>query len=262
MKGFFVFLIWTLGVCCRLDAQVLYIEYAGNALSDETKERIEKMMDFEKGFYSSFGLPDTLRVRLTVFIDREDGLDYLDSLGVGKVQPLQNVGGLYNNHRREAVILGLKEEEPGSLSTIYHELSNFLTRQVLKNNPPAWLMDGLGEYFEHCNLGKRGVKHSLDTYEKGRIRTMYMSGEVNLKEFVDAGRKKFMKQQRTDEQSAYILAHALVTFLIEKMPRSLLVDLFASFDDKTNLAPVSEKIGLVYPGGFAVFEKDFAKLFQ
>lgn len=217
---------------------------------------------FEKGFYSSFGLPDTLRVRLTVFIDREDGLDYLDSLGVGKVQPLQNVGGLYNNHRREAVILGLKEEEPGSLSTIYHELSYFLTRQVLKNNPPAWLMDGLGEYFEHCNLGKRGVKHSLDTYEKGRIRTMYMLGEVNLKEFVDAGRKKFMKQQRTDEQSAYILAHALVTFLIEKMPRSLLVDLFASFDDKTNLAPVSEKIGLVYPGGFAVFEKDFAKLFQ
>ena len=28
MKGFFVFLIWTLGVCCRLDAQVLYIEYS------------------------------------------------------------------------------------------------------------------------------------------------------------------------------------------------------------------------------------------
>ena len=91
---------------------------------------------------------------------------------------------------------------------------------------------------------------------------MYMLGEVNLKEFVDAGRKKFMKQQRTDEQSAYILAHALVTFLIEKMPRSVLVDLFASFDDKTNRAPVSEKIGQVYPGGFAAFEKDFSKLFQ
>lgn len=145
------------------------------------------------------------------------------------------------------------------LSVIYHELSHYLTREITGTNPPMWLSEGLSEYFENCEVGKKGIRHSMTAYEKGRIRSMYMLGEVNLRNFVDADRSMFMKKQRTDEQYAYILAHALTTFMLENVSRQLFSDFITLLQDKTDRAKVSEKIARVYPDGFEAFETDFEK---
>lgn len=71
-----------------------------------------------------------------------------------------------------------------------------------------------------------------------------------------------MKKQRTDEQYAYILAHALVTFLLEKTPRSVLQELVSLLQNKTDLSPVSEKLGHAYPGGFDKFTDDVAQYYR
>lgn len=91
---------------------------------------------------------------------------------------------------------------------------------------------------------------------------MYMLGEINLRTFVDADRTLFMKKQRNDEQYAYVLAHALVTFMVENVSRQILGNLISLLQDNKDKSKVSEKIARVYPGGFETFEKDFEKLYR
>lgn len=240
----------------------LIIDYGGDALTEKERQRIERMMDYQIDFYSMFGLKDSLRVRLTVFDERSEGVFYLDTIGVSKYHSLKNVNALYMHNRKEAVILGMDEDRKRMLPVIYHELSHYFTREITDINPPMWLMEGLSEYFENCEVGKKGIKHSITSYEKGRIRTMYMLGEIDLRKFVDSDRSLFMKKQRTDEQSAYILSHSLVTFMIENVSRQVFVDLINLLHDNTDKSKISEKIARVYPGGFDAFENDYAKLYN
>ena len=62
----------------------LIIDYGGDALTEKERMRIERMMDYQIEFYSMFGLEDSLRVRLTVFDERSEGMFYLDTIGVSK----------------------------------------------------------------------------------------------------------------------------------------------------------------------------------
>lgn len=254
-------LLMAYGLCSFADGR-LYIEYGGNALTEKERMQIDRMMDYQMEFYDMFGLKDSLRVRLTVFDERSEGMFYLDTIGISKYNPLKNVDALYMHHRKEAVILGMDKDRKKMLTVIYHELSHYFTREVAGVSPPVWLTEGLSEYFEHCEVGRKGVEHSMTSYEKGRIRTMYMLGEVNLRKFVDSDRTLFMKKQRTDEQYAYILAHALVTFLIENVSRQVFADFIGLLRDKTDRSKVSEKISRVYSGGLDAFENDFKKLYE
>ena len=234
----------------------LIIDYGGDALTEKERMRIEHMMDYQIEFYSMFGLEDSLRVRLTVFDERSEGMFYLDTIGVSKRHPLKNVNALYMHNRKEAVILGMDEDRKRMLPVIYH------AREITNVNPPMWLMEGLSEYFENCEVGKKDIKHTITSYEKGRIRTMYMLGEMDLRKFVDSDRSLFMKKQRTDEQYAYILSHLLVTFMIENVSRQVFVNLIDLLHDNTDKSKVSEKIARTYPGGFETFESDFEKIYK
>ena len=82
-------------LCVKLCAQVVQIEYNGDLLSQDEREKIEKMLLHEAEFYSQFGMPDTLTVvQLFVFEKEEAALEYLKSLGVTAAIP-RSVTGLY-----------------------------------------------------------------------------------------------------------------------------------------------------------------------
>lgn len=242
--------------CCEVSAQYLQVKYAGDPLPEKDKIWIERFLNYEIDFYSQFGLSDTTNLQLTVFDKKQDALDYLDSIGVAL--PFLKTSGLYLSRRKEAIILGREKWRQESAKIIIHELTHHLSLQTMKWLP-GWLNEGLSEYFEHCELGKKGLKHTLGTYECGRIRTMYMLGEVDLKSFVDNTHGDFHKKLHTDEHYAYILSHALVTFCIEKAEKDFMKNLLSSLNSKSGKRiSYRERINSIYPGGFGQFERDFS----
>ena len=60
-----------------------------------------------------------------------------------------------------------------------------------------------------------------------------MLGDIDLLTFINSRQKEFMQQQRTDEQYAYILSHALVTFGLRKFPGRYSMILCAPSKTKT-----------------------------
>lgn len=248
-------IIFFLAICDLLPAQTVLVEYGGDPLPDKDRKKIEEILRYEVNFYSQFGLPDTLNIQLYVFEDRKDAVAFLEGMNVF-LHP--NINGVYLPKQQKAVILGREKGRERSLGIIYHELSHHFIRQILGTHPPMWVNEGLSEYFEHCKITKKGVQHTFTDYERGRIRTMYMLGEVDLPAFLNINRDTFMKQQRTDEQYAYILSHALITFWIEKVPRQTFKEYISALQNKKDYSVVAEQIDHVYPGGFQQFEVDFA----
>lgn len=243
----------------QLTAQSLQITYAGDPISNKDRLYIEKIIQYEIDFYSQFGLADTLTMKLSIFDRREDGMAYLQELGQN---PSNRMSGLYISHRKEAVILGRENRPRKGLDIISHELSHHFTREILGNRPPSWLNEGLAEYFGHCEISKKGVKHTLTSYECGRIRTMYMLKEVDLPSFLNSDRKNFMERQLTDDRYAYILSHALMTFWIEGVPLDILKSLIESLQNSKNPSSNPAQIDCIYPGGFQQFEKDFSTFYK
>ena len=256
------YLLFSLFIFCGLlNAQTVKIEYSGDPLPDKDRRNIEEFISHEVNFYTQFGLPDTLTLQLLVFENRKEALAYLESVNISFPPPFK-ASGVYSSKLQKAIILGREKGRERSLAIIYHELSHHFVRQILGRFPPSWLNEGLSEYFEHCKVTKKGLHHTFPEYEQGRIRTMYMLGEVDLPTFINSGHGKFMKRQTTDEQYSYILAHALVTFWIETVPRDILKSLIASLQNKNDSSTVSERIDRVYPGGFQKFEKDFEAAYK
>lgn len=241
--------------CCGTFAQNLRISYAGNPLPEKDKAWIERFLAFELEFYARFGLKDTTDLKLTVFEKRQDAWDYLDSIKV-RLSSLQTAG-LYIPSRKEAVVLGREKWREQSSKVIIHELAHHLSRQAIKRLP-GWLNEGLSEYFEHCELEKKGLKHTFGTYERGRMRTMYMLGEVDLKSFIDNTHGDFHKKLLTDESYAYVLSHALVTFGLEVAEKEFMENFIALLNKGVKGVRYSQLIGYIYPGGFVQFEHDFA----
>ena len=253
MRTFYLILSFVC-LCDLLHAQTVRIAYEGDPLTDKERQKIELTLQYEVEFYSQFGLPDTLNLKLTVFNKREDALVYLNKFNI---HPPKSTNGIYISRLQKAIILSREKEYQQGLGVIYHELSHHLTLQITAGRPPIWLNEGLAEYFEHCKVNKKGLQHTFTEYEKGRIRTIYMLGDIDLPTFINSRQNEFMKQQRTDEQYAYILSHALVTFWIEKAPRQIFRDFVLSLQNKDDSSTVSELIEQIYTGGFKQFEKDF-----
>lgn len=249
----FIFLSLLYGLAT---AQNVRVNYEGDVVSDKDRRKIERMIGHEVVFYARFGLPDTLIVRLHVFNKKKEGQAYLREKGISVHQ---TTAGLYSPQLKKAFIIGREKGDEQSLKVIYHEMSHHFTREILGGFPPTWLNEGLAEYFDHCEINKKGViTHELSEYEQGRIRTMYMLDEVDLPLFVNRSHKNFMHQEYTDESYSYILAHALAAFWVEKVPDELFEQLMASLQNKGDMSTVSERIERIYPGGFTQFEADFA----
>ena len=91
-------------LCVKLCAQVVQIEYNGDLLSQDEREKIEKMLLHEAEFYSQFGMPDTLTVvQLFVFEKEKAALEYLKSLGVTAAIPRKCYGFIYCSSTKDYI---------------------------------------------------------------------------------------------------------------------------------------------------------------
>jgi hypothetical protein len=93
----------------------------------------------------------------------------------------------------------------------------------------------------------------MSDYELGRIKTMIELKDLKLKEYISWRTEDFVKEQITNENYSYTLAHAIVYFLLQKD--------FDQFKAMTSLIkngePSFEAINTSYKGGFGQFEADF-----
>ena len=238
-------------------AASLRITWLQDPVSEKDKERITGILDHELRYYERLGMDDDLTLTVCTFKDADKAADFLQEK-FGRSVDVRYVGGIYMSREQTAVIIGYDEKKSErNVRIICHEISHHLLRNLPHTSIPAWLNEGLARYFENCTVDRRGnVAHSLSDAEKGRLRSAFMIGSVDIREFLDTPHKEFMVHQRTDSGIAYTLAHALVTVIVDNGCDGIVEALLNPGKGERS----SDIVGRLYPGGVQGLEDGLMKI--
>ncbi|MBE6250029.1 MAG: hypothetical protein E7111_00055 [Bacteroidales bacterium] len=244
----------------------LDIIYEGESLSARNIEKIERMSEYMTDFYSKLGLSDDLQIHLKVFKTQEEGYGYINSIYPDRKQYRKTrsdeyfgtgTSGLYIPKMQTAVILGLEQGIDRGVRVIFHELSHHFTRRLFENRtPPIWLNEGLAEHFESMTYSKKnGWTSDVSDMEKGRLRTLYMLGELDLEGLFDMSRNEFMAKHKNEGQVYYSFAHVAVVVLMKNLDHSELAVLMSRLDNRSTDVIQSSVVSDLFPGGMEAYKR-------
>lgn len=247
---------------CSAFPQHISMEYSGAGLANRDKKHIELFLRHAAKFYHQHGMPDTLRIKLNLFDNKEKWDEFIFSKEKRRNNSTLQIRGLFDSKTNVCHVTLAGTTKSESLSTIRHELSHALFCKTFDNAMLPWLNEGLSEYFQHCSVSDKALKHSFDAYERGRLRTMIMLDETRLEDIFNYKYKEFQRHQRTNDQISYIASHAIVAFLIEVAPQGCLNRLVRVLKDKNDKDNTLQKIDKTYPGGWEQLKKDFTDYYR
>lgn len=241
----------------------LNITYLGDPIPQKWLARIEPMLKYEQEFYTDLGLDENFSVTIHAFRDRERGYEEMGKTAgaYGWVsQSGVKTAGVFYPSLNLIALFGLDRDMEYMVGLVAHEVSHSFFHQTFWNRKmvPMWLNEGLAEYFQHCSVNRKGiVSHYMSGVDKGRLRTKYMLGEVDLRTFLDYSRSDFMRMEHLDDMSAYRLSYALIAFFVERTPSDCFPAVFMRLKDLMANESPSCAIDAIYPGGMKALENDF-----
>lgn len=251
----------------------LNIHLDGEPLSSKNKEKLEQMSAYMSEFYSSLGLDECLDVRLVIFKSKEEGYEYMRGIYPDKKAYQTTAsdeyfktgyGGVYMPANKTAVILGLEQGMERGLSVIFHEISHHYTRLLFgKRTPPVWFNEGLAEHFENMRFSKKkGWISDVSDFDRGKLKTMNMIGELEVEDLFDMTHKQFIQKLRNEGNMFYAFSHVAVVVLMDNLERESFKELISRLVSRKTDEKVSEIVGEVYPGGLNAYKKALHEFIQ
>ncbi|MBN2787630.1 MAG: DUF1570 domain-containing protein [Paludibacteraceae bacterium] len=229
--------------------QATYFKSTGDKISTKDSVKLMSMIEYQIQFYNKLDTIDSVNFNIKVF-DSQSAYD--EERTKHKLSKRHATLGFYSSKDTTCYINRAKKPKT-YLSIVFHEANHYFVINILKRKPPIWFNEGLSEYFEHSSQKKTGWKFYMSDYELGRIKTMIQLKDLNLKEYISWTRADFIKEQVTNENYSYTLAHAIVYFLLQKD-----IDQFKAMTLLIKNGDASfNAIDTTYKGGFDQFEKDF-----
>lgn len=244
----------------------LNIQYEGDKLSEKNIEKIEQMAGHMTDFYSTFGLGERIDVSLMIFRKKDEGYAYMRSIYPDSKSYQRTtsdeyfktgLAGVYMPARQTAVVLGLEQGIERGLSVIFHEISHHFTRLMFgKRTPPIWLNEGLAEHFEYMKFSrKKGWTSDVSDFDKGKLRTMYMLGELTVEDLFDLTHKDFKQKLRNEGDMFYAFSHVAVVVLMENLDKETFSKLISRLISRKTDQKTSMIVSELYPGGLDEYKK-------
>ena len=246
----------------NLWGQNFVFENLGIPISKKDSVQIVKMIHYQMDFYNKISPIDSAHIKLKVFDNLTQYVVMRDSNRLEKegIYGVGTMSGVFQPRDSTAYVYRVPSREERQLPLIYHEIAHYFFHITIpaKHNP-TWLDEGLSRYFENSKITRRkGIVHNLNSYTKGRIKTMIESNDLDLKNIMELDHRSFMKKQRISEGLAYTIAHGMVYFLAERnfeQFKAMMLEI-------KNGKPSFDALDTTYSGGFAQFETDFMTYFR
>lgn len=233
------------------NAQDAYrIQDEENLLSKKELQYIEKSIDYQLEFFNNL-FPEKRAsrddVKLTVYNTYDKYLKHQYQAGV----EIRKSQAYYSVRDKEVVVC--KSKNPGEfLKACAHELNHYLLFQCVQR-PPSWLIEGLATYFQDIKLSSKTIKHEDNKYYRARVKTLIQLRDVDLKDFVNWGHKKFADVSFSNESYGYAVSYCMTAYLFQRNEAAL----HAIIREIAKETPTEKAFDLHYPGGFQAFEEEF-----
>ena len=165
---------------------------------------------------------------------------------------------------KTAAILSLEHGMERGLSVIFHEISHHYTRLLFgKKNPPVWFTEGLAEHFENMRFSKKkGWVSDVSDFDKGKLKTLHMIGELEVEDLFDLTYKDFKLKLRNEGNMFYAFSHVAVVVLMDNLDKDGFKELVSRLVSRKTDEKVSEIVGEIYPGGLNAYKRALHEFIQ
>jgi len=209
-----------------------------------------------------------LPLRRTVLIDIHlfPTLPAMQAWAAGLDARAQLPGGVLGVYLHTQNVIGVwrhSDDAQRVIATLLHEASHVIVAQ-LSPQAPAWLQEGLAQYFEGLDLSRGGYVVRPTPEASAAINAWVARGElVTLQQYFSLDNARW-RHLAHDEQNPipYVVAWSVSYFLMSKpvgrqIVTELLQDMAAS-----KRPPTRDAIEQRYPGGYALMEYEWFKWAQ
>ena len=157
---------------------------------------------------------------------------------------------------KEAIINGTRPENK-MLSTLFHESSHAFL--IGKNKrTPAWLNEGLAEYFETMNINEGKIEIQPQSRKDDTLKGLLKRKRLkSLQSIVELSDKEFQSRRARGYQATGSIAWSLIFYLMSsEQNQSVVKSLLEKFKSDNGLSSVVA-LDESYPGKLESLEKDW-----
>lgn len=172
---------------------------------------------------------------------------------LGLYMPKQNVIGAWHH----------SDDEQAMIATLLHESSHVILAQ-LSPNAPAWLHEGLAQYFEALDPAADDIVITPTKDAAAAIAWFVKHQQlVTLRQYFSLDEQRWRHLAHVNQNPIpYTVAWSVTYFLMSRpVGRQILISLLQDLE-KTQRAPTIQVIEQRYPGGYPVMEYDWFKWAQ
>ncbi len=208
-----------------------------------------------------FDYPDDFKVKVTIFSNKDEFLKY-QKKQLGKII---SETGYYASMYHETVVLQQKntkktKDAKEMVGVLFHEANHLI---LMHHIPwvPAWLNEGLSEYFDGLNVFGENRRVYLQKNRSYWCKRWAKKGfPIKLDKYLSLSYDEWMSFRKKDVNAAYTIGYSLVYFMMSRQStEKVLKELLWEFKKHGQKANSIQTINNHYPGGFEKLERNWRK---
>lgn len=225
-------------------------------ISEEGKQQIARILEYEFQFYESFlNISRDVEIKVSIY-GNEDVFKTTQKM----ISTSTSNSAFYSNKHNQIFINYRKgRSEAKVLSVIAHESSHF----ILKHDGvrlPKWINEGMSEYFEQAYLTKN---NSISINEPANfvefVSKKFDDNKVNLKQFIGWSNKKW-KAVNKNKFYSYRISWSIVNYLFITNKQDILKQFLKEL--KQNPGNDQKIVEKVYNGGIEQLKNDMKQYYK
>jgi hypothetical protein len=233
------------------------------SLSDEAEIRFNEGLNLMVSIYTTqLGLDVRGDIHVDVsLLGSKGAFDRWVAERTGNLRSLPYTG-IYLPLTREVAVWQWTDDEDDIVGLLLHESSHVILGQLARR-VPAWLNEGMAQYFQGLFAEPDGIVIRPLPYAKNNLGRWVSSGElVSLRRYLNIPEQQWREMAHDLDAVPYTMAWGLVYFLMSSHTgrqtlRRLLHDL-----EKSGQWPTPDVIDGRYPGGLARLDYEFFRWAQ
>lgn len=241
------------------------IEAQDADLSPQGRELVEtgirRVFDVYTGLFR-LDIRRPVLVNIHVFHDLDALAGWVNSEEPGTTMP-PGVLGLYMPKQNVIGAWHHSDDELAMIATLLHESSHVMLEQ-LSPKAPAWLHEGLAQYFEGMDPAADAIVIAPAADAAAAI-DWYVANRqlVTLRQYFSLDDSQWRHLAHVEQNPIpYTVAWSVTYFLMSRpVGRQILIGLLQDLE-KAQRAPTTQVIDQRYPGGYSVMEYDWFKWAQ
>jgi len=250
---FFLSILFVKPAFSSVKAEIITEDYR---ITPRLQYKITQGINFLHHYYGQiFNYKNNFRIRIRIFGNPTKYKNYKQK----HTKTTRHYPGMFlsrSSGLREAIINGTRPENK-ILATLFHESTHAFLMEKIRRIP-AWLNEGLAEYFETMKINKGKIVIAPQAWKAKKLKGLLKRKRLkSLRSVVELSDSEFQSKRARGYQATGSIAWSLIFYLMSSdQNQSVVKSLLERFESNNSLSS-AVALDESYPGNLESLEKNW-----